>query len=854
MIPRRIRLHNFLSYRECTVDFQGLHLAVLSGPNGHGKSALLDAMTWALWGRARGKGDAERIRADGGASEMLVDFEFENHGHVYRVVRKFSRARGGSLDFQQVLADGMTVPLGGIGVRETQAAINRRLRLDYETFINSAFIAQGRSNEFTAKTPTERKQVLRNILGLDMFEVLAQRANDLRKAAGFQLQQLESEVEQLTEALNELDSVRRRISEVAEHREALSAEVKSIQEEVAELQAVVAQRKQLVAQVEELDARRSRLYRELQSVRQHEQATREKLHTDEQRLTGADAVAARYEELQKLRERDRRLDELQRHHLELTNRLQELETTLLLARRELERTLKEREQDLADASAYVSRLTEAAAGLDELDRLAQERAALLAALEERREQADVLRRRASERRAEARTLAAQENELRAQEDQLRAAAGAPECPVCHQPLTPEHVSRVLAESTERRRELSERGRALVQEAERLENEASALEQAVGREKQALEEAARREHARRVALEAERQAGEEALQRIPGLEMEVANLREALTLERYGEDTRRELRRVREELARLEYDAEEHERIRQAVRELAPVEQEHLEIKLAQTRVGSLRAELQRLAEQARTLERESAETEDKLREAREALAATDDVEPVLRAAEARWASLQGQLRETDTEFGRLQEQERALGAKQARLAELRDRAASLREESELYAELQRAFGRDGVQAMLIDQAVPRIRELANRLLDRMTAGRIHVDMKTQRNLSSRQGTEETLEIRVSDELGERTYEMYSGGEAFRVDFALRIALAKLLAERAGATLATLIVDEGFGTQDRDGIDRLVEILNAIAPEFELILVVTHLDELKERFERRIEVQKDPELGSLARVL
>ena len=70
MIPRRIRLHNFLSYRDCTVDFSGLNLAVLCGANGNGKSALLDAMTWATWGKARGRVEDERISI--GADDLLA--------------------------------------------------------------------------------------------------------------------------------------------------------------------------------------------------------------------------------------------------------------------------------------------------------------------------------------------------------------------------------------------------------------------------------------------------------------------------------------------------------------------------------------------------------------------------------------------------------------------------------------------------------------------------------------------------------------------------------------------------------------------------------------------------------------
>jgi hypothetical protein len=93
----------------------------------------------------------------------------------------------------------------------------------------------------------------------------------------------------------------------------------------------------------------------------------------------------------------------------------------------------------------------------------------------------------------------------------------------------------------------------------------------------------------------------------------------------------------------------------------------------------------------------------------------------------------------------------------------------------------------------------------------------------------------------------------SGGEAFRINFAIRIALSQLLARRAGARLRTLVVDEGFGTQDAQGRERLVEAINAIQSDFDRILVITHIDELKDAFPARIEVTKTPE-GSRVEVV
>ena len=151
--------------------------------------------------------------------------------------------------------------------------------------------------------------------------------------------------------------------------------------------------------------------------------------------------------------------------------------------------------------------------------------------------------------------------------------------------------------------------------------------------------------------------------------------------------------------------------------------------------------------------------------------------------------------------------------------------------------------------MLIETVLPRVEEEANALLDRMTDGRMHLKLESQRERRSGRGEPiETLEIVISDEIGPRSYELFSGGEAFRINLALRIALSKVLANRKGAPLPTLFIDEGFGTQDAVGRERILDVISAIQNDFEKIIVISHLDEIKEAFPVRIEVQKD-ESGS-----
>ena len=105
------------------------------------------------------------------------------------------------------------------------------------------------------------------------------------------------------------------------------------------------------------------------------------------------------------------------------------------------------------------------------------------------------------------------------------------------------------------------------------------------------------------------------------------------------------------------------------------------------------------------------------------------------------------------------------------------------------------------------------------------------------------GHKETLDIKIADSFGLRPYEMFSGGEAFRIDFALRIAISKLLARRAGTTLQTLIIDEGFGSQDEEGLSLIMDSIYKIQDDFAKVIIVSHLPSLKEQFPVQFIVQK-----------
>ncbi|HEY85302.1 MAG TPA: SMC family ATPase, partial [Chloroflexi bacterium] len=197
MIPLRLQLQNFMAYKAAqTLDFSDIHIACLTGENGAGKSAILDAITWALWGKARTRMDDDLIHL--GEKEMEVEFSFELGDERYRALRRRSSAKRGKSELHFHIADAggwRTLTEGSI--RLTQAKVNRLLRLDYDTFINSAFLLQGRADEFTTKKAAERKQILSDILGLGIYDEYEEKSAEKARHYRQEVKIIEAQLEQM---------------------------------------------------------------------------------------------------------------------------------------------------------------------------------------------------------------------------------------------------------------------------------------------------------------------------------------------------------------------------------------------------------------------------------------------------------------------------------------------------------------------------------------------------------------------------------------------------------------------------------------------------------------------------------
>jgi exonuclease SbcC len=414
--------------------------------------------------------------------------------------------------------------------------------------------------------------------------------------------------------------------------------------------------------------------------------------------------------------------------------------------------------------------------------------------------------------------------------------------LCGQSLEPDHRDRMVADLNAERDRLAERFQSAQAELKSLGRSKGVLET----EDEDLAHALRfREARQRQAAQAEAAIAEAevAAAEQARLDERVADLSARLASGEYAAAERAELTAIQVEAAEIGYDAAVHKTVRERLTHLQPFDALYQRQLLpALDGIDEARGRVDALSEQEIRREREIAAD----RIAMDRLAAAIADLPELQAALDRVSSAvdvaAGAERRARQEEGAAMQALDALAAQSEKRTRRMADLTVLNGEISIYSQLREAFGKKGLQAMIIESAIPEIEVEANRLLSRMSDGRMSLRLETLREKVTG-GVAETLDIVISDELGGRAYEMYSGGEAFRANLALRIAISKLLARRAGAQLQTLVIDEGFGTQDAQGRQLLVEAISSIQGDFERVLVVTHVEELKDMFPARIDVVK-----------
>lgn len=997
MIPVQLILKNFLSYRDVTLNFNGLHTACICGPNGSGKSSLLEAITWAIWGESRAVSEDDVINA--GANEVRVDFTFTGNQHTYRVIRTRYRGQSSALEFQVATPTGFRA-LTERGVRATQQAVLEHIKLDYDTFINSAYLRQGRADEFMLKRPTERKEILAELLKLNQYDDLEERAKDLSRSFKGQAEQLERNLESMQTQLHQREGI-------ALQRGDAETQVNQLQQEYAfdniqlqSLQLIQHQRQTWKHQLDFLRQQYQNLSQDSDRLEQERTVLRAEASAIEEILSQEDAIVsgyAQYQSLQtqeetfaaKFQEHSRAVEQRQTSVQQLNQLLNELNSQMQHVQGQLESLqqqeieLKQTLTKLPEMEAGLAQLTSARARITQLDRLQlevapmlQHRASLQSQLE--RVQARMVARLEELQSSESQLSAQQQRQPQLQQavidvgvqieqlekkrvyqqrvqekgqerrhfmERLKANQSDYEkqiaeleqkiqmlqnpdatCFLCDRPLDEHHWNRVVEKTRTQQQETTEQFWVVKEQMAVSEREIQVLRQEY---RELSQELANYEGLReqRGQLAAQLAATGDAQKRLQQIAAEKQQIERSLSMNDYASESREELQKLDRYLQQLNYNEQDHAlarseverwrwaeirqgQVKEGIRRQAQIAARQPEMK---ARIVNLKAEIEQqkitsdAAQNIAATERYIAEigynTEQHnavrtaLRQAQswqlryQQLSSANQQYPqtqvrlqdLSQALQTRSVELQATLTQIETlkrqleqapdtsvqiqsleqqqqqrrrqlddqlgSLGRLQQLLAQLEAQQIQYDRQQQELQEVRRQHRIHQELAQAFGKNGIQALMIENVLPQLEAETNHLLSRLSANQLHVQFVTQKasrgGKASKKVTKmiDTLDILIADARGTRPYETYSGGEAFRINFAIRLALARLLAHRGGAALQLLIIDEGFGTQDQEGCDRLIAAINTIAPDFACILTVTHMPYFREAFQARIEVSK-----------
>ena len=851
MIPLKLTLSNFLCYRENVepLDFAGIHVACICGSNGHGKSALLDSITWALWGKARGKVQDEMISY--GADECRVELDFSSRGQNYRVIRSHGRGgrrrRGGPSDLQLMVLEGDTArSITGDMIRETQSRIDQIIGMDYDTFINSAFLVQGRADEFTNKTPTERKAVLSKILGLETYDRLQARAREgnswadnTAKVAEGTVDRLRRELEQMVAPATELKEVETALFTANKDLAEQKVKTTGLREQVGELRRQQAGQEESAQRLTVL-AKEAEQFESAQNTALKQVLAFEKLVGQATVIReGAAQLNAARDAFARLEEAGRSFDDLERQRTAVSSAMDvkrtRLESQIQQLSTEIDTRLSPKAHGVEKLQISLKQLQDEGPRLEEQEKV----------LTGERERLNAIAVRTGQLQIALDSSVSEGKDLAAKKDLLEGANGQePMCPLCRTPLSEDSCERLL-ETFEADIEIKrEEYRITSAQLKAIQTEASNLE---GRLPQQEQELTQSQTKRQVGLQQLEQQIKEAQQ--AGLELAEAfsrlnSMRASLADSSFVAEESVHLKKLEEQILGLEYEPASRQRVFQETQSLETFAQQEQLLHQAEAGLPAAKESSEQNATMSLRRREEMAQLESQAAEARQALIGLATLEGEFTQAEQLEREIGVKVQQAIDRQGYLRSQVERQETLAEELKFESARLNALQDEQSIYQELAVAFGRQGVQAMLIETVVPRLEDETNVLLGRMTDNRMNVKLETQRERASGQGDpRETLDIIVSDELGPRSYEMFSGGEAFRVNLAVRIALSKVLAQRMGAPLPTLFIDEGFGTQDAIGRERILDVISAIGNDFEKVLVITHLDDLKEAFPVSVEVQK-----------
>ncbi len=854
MIPLLLTVKNFMCYGEDvpSLNLEPVHIACISGDNGYGKTALLDAITWSIWGKSRARTQDELVNI--ARNSMFVELDFFAGDNRYRVTRTYAKSKGASsgkseLNLSIIVGDTVTSLMANT-IKETEEKIVDLLNMDYETFINTSYLKQGDSNRFTSSRPTDRKKILADLLDLSYYERLEsaskQHSRQLQNDVAVQRSVIENKssiVQKKEVLLEKLETYEKESRNLLSEEQSLSSELEDYNLNRQTLLAEISNKKTVSDQIKTFE-------KEVDLMLVQEMRWKAELDELKTLLSRSEEIQSSYKEYQNLRSEYGKSSTLMSDFHKINEEKIVIEKTIAIEKLKLESQIaNEWNRINTDLQPLVDSIPTLLHEINLANTTLQSLETEIGKREHLLDKANAMSEKVTILQISNKTLMTQMSDSRNRFDMINHAEAA--CPLCLQSVSDgskNHIrdglqregetSKAEYESNLKKiQTLTERKKELITNNE-LE-QSNLVQKKTGTEKLKFN------------LMNQLAKSEDSSIELSSIKLNVAQMEEQLNSEQFHSEELKQLKTLGSKLKKLEDTEKKHSHLESRVEQLSPYLELHAQLQGSKDRLISVTQSIEdtKSIREARQTQIENWKLE--LVRIGKMMAEKGDLEQAINLIQSKIKEVKGQNLNAVTIREQTRYQIEEIYKAEEDIKSMGLEILKSNEEVQLYEELASAFGRNGIQALMIERAVPMLENTAKELLARLSDNKMTIKLELQEGRTDRATglPSEELTITISDEQGTRSYETFSGGETFRIDFAIRIAMSKLLASRSGSPLPILFIDEGFGSQDTMGQERLIEVIQSISEDFEKIIVITHIDSMKENFNQQIEISKT-ESGSV----
>jgi len=798
MIIQRITLQNYRRFARLQLEFPQ-HLIGIIGRNGTGKSTLVEAIGWALYGNRMARSDKGEIRSQFAekSEPCEVELEFSYGGGEYRIVR---RLKGKNATIEAAIYRPGSDEPEAVTDRGVNDYVERLLKLDYRSFVASVFAKQRELAALSSMPPEDRRKSIHRLIDLDQIDQARDKVRtDAREKEQF------------------LDGLRRGLLDLDDLRASLGA----VAEKEAPLQALVGEHQH---QVED----RQSLLRAAREEYEHQQNVREQHRQSESRLqTGASRIRDQQKSLDRI-ERDLKdiadaesawqrlkpeLDEfaivkidkermdIGRERWHVRSGLEEKERQFIKSQEGLEMQIRRLDARLAERASLDARRIAVGRDLAE-NVLAQQQA----------------QGRLAQVKGRVQSVKNAGETGKAKLDKIKQLGPDGQCPTCTQKLAG-HFLQVVGQMEEELARLRSEYLDAAAEEKRLVEEISLLTR---------------------TIDANREEEKDLIARLSGLEESARFLQSAeadrATLSRQIDEVRKEMER----LGLVEYEEGKHRAVEARYQSLLPLQQEAVRMQERASRRPAAEADRAQYSQTLIDLQR--SQEEEKIHQQAIGYRETDWLASKQKVDECNGAFLKATelLADARQQLAVLQQElsglQRQVEEQQTRRGEIEQRRIELVSLKALDTHF------DHFRQNLTGRIRPLIAARASELLALTTSGRYPL-----------MDLDEDYQITLYDGAASFALNRFSGGEQDVANLCLRVAISQIVAERSGAGVNFIILDEIFGSQDDERKNLVLQALGQLTSQFRQIFIITHVESIRDLLPVIVEVTFRDEAVSEARL-